>query len=387
MRADRQVAPHATRPGFTLIELLVVIAIIAVLIALLLPAVQSAREAGRRAQCTNNLKQIGLGILNFESTNGSLPKGPYDGDPNAVDSSGNPDPARRIYDEDWQSGAYEKATCCRADAPNGFNQFFKILPYIEQQSLYNLANFTLPPLPATTAGRTDVIDYAGEDSIARIAVPGFYCPSRRGIERYGIDPLTAWSKNDYAGCAGMFQGQAYECTNAFDNPTLSIPPPPNGLSPRANERAAVNYGDTAGRKGAIIQGTRGTRFLADFTDGTSNSIVSAEKCLPTTRLGSDGGDNERWQNSGWDEDVIRWHFVPVADSKAPKYLGEACGTPQDLTNKNTLWRRMFGSSHPGGINAQFGDGSVHFIKFTVDPSTFRRLSVIDDGEIISADSL
>ena len=83
----------------------------------------------------------------------------------------------------------------------------------------------------------------------------------------------------------------------------------------------MNYGDTAGRKGAIVQGTRGTRFLSHFTDGTSNSIVAAEKCLPVTRFGADGGDNERWQNSGWDEDTIRWHFVPVPDSKAPMYRG------------------------------------------------------------------
>src|SRR5262245_30602466 len=121
------------REGFTLIELLVVIAIIAVLIGLLLPAVQAAREAARRAQCVNNLKQIGLGFHNFESTNRHFPQGGYDGDPQAVDAAGNPSQVDRNYDEDWRNGGYETSTCCRASNPNGFNHFFKILPYLEQQ--------------------------------------------------------------------------------------------------------------------------------------------------------------------------------------------------------------------------------------------------------------
>ena len=386
--------PIARRAGFTLIELLVVIAIIAVLIALLLPAVQSAREAARRAQCTNNLKQIGLGFMNFESANGHFPQGPYDGDPNAVDASGNPVPAQSIYDEDWKNGGYESATCCRALHPNGYNQFFKILPYIEQQAIYNLANFSIPPLASGRPG-----DFAGEDSIAAVAIPGFFCPSRREASRYtvvtnngvGIGMLSSASnanaKNDYAGCAGFLQGQAYECTGNYDNATIHIPVAPNGSSPRANERAAINQGDTAGRKGAIVHGARGKRVLADFTDGTSNSIVAAEKSLPISRFATDGGDNERWQNSGWDEDTIRWHFVPVPDNKAPAFRGAACALPADYSDtKTTLWRRMFGGSHPGGINAVLGDGSVRFVKFTVDASAFRKLAVIDDGEVLSADS-
>jgi len=359
------------RSGFTLIELLVVIAIIAVLIGLLLPAVQAAREAGRRAQCSNQLKQIGLGFLNFESTYGHLPQGPFDGHPQAVDPSGNPVPAQSIYDE---TGGYESATCCNALHPDGYGQFFKILPYLEQQPLYNLANFTIPPIYSDPRPA----NFAGQDSIALIAVPGYYCPSRRAPQIYN----KTTSKNDYAGCAGFFQGEMYECQ---DSSNRWVPAPPNGLTPYKNERDVVNQGDTGGRKGAIVHGARGKRRLSDFIDGTSNSILAAEKSLPDDRHGSDGGDNERWFNAGWDEDAIRFHFPPVADATAPSLNGH-CQNPSSPKTGGTLWRRMFGSSHPGGINAVLGDGSVRFLKFNIDPGTMRKLSVIDDNEVLSADS-
>ncbi len=370
-----KVSPRISRrSGFTLIELLVVIAIIAVLIALLLPAVQSAREAARRTQCVNNLKQIGLGFMNFESTYSHLPQGAYDGDPNAVDPAGNPVPAQSIYDE---PGGYETSTCCNALHPNGFNHFFKILPYIEQTQVYNLANFTIPAL---ASGRP--ADFAGQDSIAVVAIPGFYCPSRRAVQRYGTDPVTAVSKNDYAGNAGGFQGEAYECQDASNR---WVPPAPNGWLPYVNERNALNHGNTALRKGAIVHGVRGKRRLADFTDGTSNSILAAEKSLPVDRHGSDGGDNERWQNAGWDEDNIRFHFVPVPDAQAPSLNGQ-CNNPSTPKTGGNLWRRMFGGPHPGGINAVFGDGSVKFLKFSIDRAAMRKLACIDDGEVLSADS-
>ena len=356
--------------GFTLIELLVVIAIIAVLISLLLPAVQSARESARRAQCVNNLKQIGLGFMNFESANSHLPQGPYDGDPNSVTTSGAPDPTGNNY----TTGT----TCCNAAHPNGWNQFFKILPFMEQQQVYNLANFTVP---AIHTGRSS--NFNGELDVARVGIASFYCPTRRAVQGYGTTPIY---KNDYAGCAGFYQGQTYSCGG-----TAFTPAPPNGLTPDISVRNPTNGGNTGGRKGAIVWSALGAkRRLSDFTDGTSNSILAAEKSLPvsinsTSGPGNDGGDNERWNNSGWDEDNIRFHFVPVADSAAPKLDG-LCSTPSNPNVGSTLWRRNFGGSHPGGMNAVFGDGSVKFIKFTVDANTFRRLSVIDDNEPISADS-
>jgi len=386
---NRQRERFSARGGFTLIELLVVIAIIGVLIALLLPAVQSARESARRAQCANNLKQIGLGFMNFESTYGHLPEGPFDGHPQSQTISGDPEPAGFNYDE-IPGTSYGATTRCRADHPDGFNHFFKILPFIEQQPTYDLANFDLPPI-WYRSDRPYEGAFDHDDLIARVAIPTYYCPSRRAVERYGNNPVTQTSRNDYAGCAGFFQGETYECWwmhQDFNNPRF-VPEPPNGAFPIADERTPVNHGNTPRRKGAIVWSARGAkRRLADFKDGTSNSILVSEKSLPLERLGRDGGDNERWHNSGWDEDCIRFHFVPVPDSQAPPYRG-ICNDPPNPydSSTGTIWRRMFGSSHPGGVNAVLGDGSVRFIKFTVDPNTFRRLSVIDDGEVLSADQL
>ncbi|MFO0950645.1 MAG: DUF1559 domain-containing protein [Isosphaeraceae bacterium] len=369
------------RRGFTLIELLVVIAIIAVLIALLLPAVQSAREAARRAQCVNNLKQIGLGFHNFESANSHLPQGGMDGDPEAVTASGAPDPNSRIYDEDWKNGGYETSTCCNAASPKGWNHFFRIMPYMEQQQIYNLANFDYPAIhnkPDITAN--------GELQVSMVGVASYYCPSRRAVTGYPATfsgQILQIYRNDYAGCAGFFQGEMYECR---DSSGRWVPAPPVGSGmPFANERAAINQGDTGGRKGAIVHPFRGKRRLADFIDGTSNSIMVAEKSVPLDRHGADGGDNERWNNSGWDEDNIRYHFVPIPDAQAPSLNG-VCNNPSTPKTGGNLWRRMFGGPHAGGINALLGDGSVKFIKFTVDPNAFRKLCSIDDGEVLSADS-
>ena len=128
------------RRGFTLIELLVVIAIIAVLIALLLPAVQSAREAARRSQCVNNLKQIGLSIHNYHSTNDALPPG------GEVRSGGKAGGYNFSGADAWSNG------------PQNFGMKVRLLPYMEQQPLYNAVNMQVTAIWGTGSAAPYVVD-------------------------------------------------------------------------------------------------------------------------------------------------------------------------------------------------------------------------------------
>ena len=309
------------RSAFTLIELLVVIAIIAVLIGLLVPAVQKVREAANRAQCQNNLKQIGLAYHNFHSAYGNFPKGGSDGKPTG---------------QTWQ-------TCCNwtddnwstlnaagtMDNRDGFNWRYQILPYIEQEALFK-----------TTSRAT----------LYATATKTYYCPSRRAPTLIG-----GTARCDYNGNAG---------TN-FANGT-----------PSATDKSA----GSGVVDGAVMNSVAGTLRVADFLDGTSNTLLIAEKWLHPTNYtnGADGGDNEVWCNAGWDECVIRYHFPPKSDTDRTIPATGSVGNP---TDGSTVWRRYFGSSHTGGLNAVMGDGSVKFVSFTVDPVAWMRACVIDDGQV------
>jgi len=323
------------RQGFTLVELLVVIAIIGILIALLLPAVQAAREAARRSQCTNNLKQIGLAFHNFQDTYGELPTGARDGDhriPSALNA------------------------CCRSTTRHGWSWSYHILPYIEQSTVYELVTDADDPVPPSASTYNPK-----EDLVAQQAITGYYCPTRRSPKPHGT-----FYRCDYAGSAG--------------------------------ERGPGGVRDTAsgGLKGVVIQTDREKTRIERIRDGSSNTIMVGEKALNPESFGSDGGDNERWSNAGWDEDVVRYGagrlsdgtlygIPPISDINATKSVG---GTWTTIVDKGGVswgqWHPFFGSSHPGGTNFCLADGSVRLISETIDDETFRRLSLTNDAETIGS---
>lgn len=327
--------------GFTLVELLVVIAIIGILVGLLLPAVQAAREAARRMQCSNHVRQMALAFHNHQDSKRHLPGGGRDGNP-------------------INEGL---GACCRSKTQAGFTWLYHILPYIEQTNIYELASGKDP---------TQTGDYynTGENLVARSFAPIFNCPSRRSNAKYGSNPATATYRADYAGNAGIRKSDVG----------------PRGGKPSDGSRGVVRQIDSAGWKITIEQ----------IKDGSSNTLMIGEKALNSLAFNLEGGDNEIWNNAGWDEDVIRYGAIhnvtgnifdglpPIADSNAPKPEGSVWIKAQtkygDLFDQ---WHPFFGSSHTGGMNAGLADGSVQFLSSSIDSQVMRRLSLVDDGETVT----
>ena len=219
--------------------------------------------------------------------------------------------------------------CCNATSRVGWTWLFQITPYIEQQNVFNL--------PETTAGNTQV---------AQTAIKIFYCPSRR--------PATLYSnggRSDYAGNGGR---------NMTGNGT-------EGVFVRQWRTPSTSMSATA----PVEQ----RRTITDITDGTSNTIMVGEKQCHPNVLGSAGGDNEVWNNSGWDQDHVRFgEEVPQDDDKHPK-----------STSPSNFWSVRFGGSHPGVFTAVMCDGSVRTMRYTTDATNWLRTCLINDGQVINAD--
>jgi prepilin-type N-terminal cleavage/methylation domain-containing protein len=359
--------------AFTLVELLVVIAIIGILVALLLPAVNSAREAARRTQCMNQVRQIGLAILNHESSVGTFPSGGVAPWPNIEDYStgGTPFGAER----------------------QGLSWAFQILPYLEENAVHDL------------------------DSTARLAetpISIYFCPSRRSPTFVTFEALQAngripsWANTvgnygawlmDYASMQpiavppditaaqfdaiasdnGCRQGRGFwgdlspggfgSAPRPRDDMTLfngfngiivrssTYVTPGSGPNPSPQDITKLHYGKIAKPR--------------NVKDGMSKTGMVAEKRLMIHDYAAEPevGDDRGWSD-GWDYDTVRLAICPpTQDGRDPL--------------ENEAERMTMGSSHSGGFHCVYADGAVHLLNYGIDIRTLNFISHRSDGQIYS----
>jgi prepilin-type N-terminal cleavage/methylation domain-containing protein/prepilin-type processing-associated H-X9-DG protein len=314
------------RIGFTLVELLVVITIIGILIALLLPAVQGAREAARRAQCGNNLKQIALAWHQHHEAMGHFPAGGWG--------------LFWVGDPDRGSGIRQ---------PGGW--VYNILPYLEQSAVHDLG-----------AGQT--WNEKKATNLQRIATPlsVFNCPSRRSAEAFPhvsqssfnwTYPNCNWpetvARTCYASNGGHVKGPGCESVTSY------------------SQGDGYSWPDTSHLTG--VSHLRSIVSMVDVRDGTSNTFMVGEKYVDPDHYltGGDGGDNQSMYQ-GYDVDTTRFTTVPDWIVR------------QDTPGYNNI--NQFGSPHPGGCQFAMCDGSVRSIQYGINQTTYSNLGNRCDDETI-----
>jgi prepilin-type N-terminal cleavage/methylation domain-containing protein/prepilin-type processing-associated H-X9-DG protein len=341
------------RRGFTLIELLVVIAIIAVLIALLLPAVQAAREAARRSQCVNNMKQIGLGLHNYHQTITTFPMG------NAIAYS---DPGVTTT---WGT----------------FSASSMMLPYLEQQALYNSCNFSW----TVWYGLGNAINL----TVWNTKVASFLCPSDTNAGRDHF--------NSYHGSFGTGTDPWSSNTNGIFAPEKSsygIQDVGDGSSNTIAYAEALT-GDLKNlklRHRKYISGIPGSGAPPnsgyDARTNLTAVLAAGDTCVQAVDSGSPGpGSNSnrgyRWQTGSPGLSLMNIIITP----NSTRFTLSACRMDCSA-GCGTDFGHLFvpSSSHPGGVNVLFGDGSVRFIKDSVSQAIWMSLGSRNGGEVLSSDS-
>jgi prepilin-type N-terminal cleavage/methylation domain-containing protein len=328
------------RPGFTLIELLVVIAIIAVLIALLLPAVQAAREAARRAQCGNNLKQLGIALHNYHDVTGSFPTLLW-----------------ALTDPAFPTNTFRAS-------------FFQmLLPYVEQQPLYNAINFSVPYALGPDNG-------AMNTSALLTPINVYMCPSDPSPTQsqysrwdHGVGPSGANGESPLGPKLCYF-------VNAGDNTTgtqNTTSPWPFSSLPTVRPNAFGNGTTCTG----IVCRQGGTWGIRDVIDGTSNTFAMGESLYESCNWFT-------WPNPNGN---YAFTSVPV-NWKITVFEQTGYGSDTTRLNNSGNWVPCFGwrSMHPGITQFLFCDGRVTGIKDSINRNIYRWLSTRNQGEVISSDA-
>jgi prepilin-type N-terminal cleavage/methylation domain-containing protein/prepilin-type processing-associated H-X9-DG protein len=347
------------RRGFTLIELLVVIAIIAVLIALLLPAVQAAREAARRIQCVNNLKQLGLGLMNYESSNGALP-------PQQV----------------LQSAATSTTTATLL-WHNSWGVTSRLIPYMEQGPMYNAVNFV------------DKTSNAANVTVVSSTLNILLCPSEPNTQPFTSGTSTSgvsnygWCAGDWYVYGGMGNAGAQLTRSAFTvNVSRRLAAITDGLSQTAVASEGKVQTPIAGN--CFGSASNGSMLFPPLTNpniipdpNASIAIIQSiySSCL---QRGVIGHTNWTYANSIYDGFTTA--LPPNTKVLVAPGIDLDVNTEDENNGGPTYAAVTARSYHPGGVNVLFCDGSVRFIKDSINYQIWRALGTIGSGEVISSDA-